>query len=211
MNYPDLAEVEKRSKLYWNQDGIPEIVMGGLWIVIGGAFLLRDSLPQASGLAAYYSMILILILMIAFLSAKWIVKILKDKYTFPRGGYMKLPEQTRPQRLLRGAVGGLIGGTTAVMIGLSVKHQTIADLASPAIGVLMAVAMLIASRRPGMRHFIWLSLASIILGVVLYPLKLQWSALYWFFIAIGISMAATGVCRFRSFVRSVPLPGGNEP
>ncbi|MBN1568922.1 MAG: hypothetical protein JXA73_13820 [Acidobacteria bacterium] len=210
MEYPNLDEVELRSKRYWNVDGIPEIVMGCLWIVLGGAFLLRDSLPQASGFAAFYSIILMVILIIAFLSAARIVKILKNRYTYPRGGYMELPESPRSQRLLRGTVGGLIGGATSVMIGLSLKHQTIADLSSPAIGVLFAAATLFASRKPGMRHLIWLSLASIILGVAMYPLKLQWSALYWFFILMGISMAVMGACRFRSFVRSVPLPGGNK-
>lgn len=210
MEYPNLDEMERRSKRYWNADGIPEIVMGCLWIVLGGAFLLRDSLPRASSLAAYYSMMLIGILVIGMLFAKWIVKILKNKYTFPRGGYMELREPTRLQRLLRGTVGGLIGGATALMIGLSVKHQTIADLASPAIGVLIAAAFLFASRQPGMRHFLWLSLASIVLGIAMYPLKLQWSTLYWYFIVIGICMAVMGACRFRSFIRSIPLPGGNE-
>ncbi len=210
MEYPNLAEVEQRSKRYWNVDGIPEIVMGGFWLLMGVAFVLQDLVPIDSWLAAAHSWAVMLVLMVFGLSANRIAKILKSKYTYPRSGYVEFREPSQSQRLLRFTVGGLAAAGFAVMIALSVKYRAIADISGPAFGVLMACGFLVASRQQGMGHFVWLSLISLLLGAALYPMKLAWMALSWFFIVMGVIFATVGIWRLRSFVRSIPLPGGND-
>jgi hypothetical protein len=210
MEYPNLTEVESRSKRYWDVDGIPEIVMGGVWIVWGVAFLLRDFIPRDSRLAGLSSWIVLIALVVVCWPANWIIRTLKNKYTFPRGGYVKFSDPPRSQRLLSMAAAGLVAAAIAVLVGLSAKHQTLADLSVPVFGVLMAGGFLIVSRRQGMGHFVWFSLISLVLGAVLYPLKLQWMGMPWYFIGMGVPFAAMGIYRLRAYVRSVPLPGGDE-
>ena len=210
MEYPDLNEVERRSKRYWTVDGIPEIVMGGIWILWGAAFLVPEFLARDSRFARGYSGFVWVILLASAFAANWIMKTLKNKYTFPRAGYVQFNEPRRSQRILTVLMGGLIAAALVPLFAISVKHQVIADVAAPAIGTLMAGGFLIASRRQGMPHWIWLSLISLILGAALYPLKLAWVALPWYFIGMGVAFALAGSCRFRAFVRSIPLPGGSE-
>ncbi|HTY61321.1 MAG TPA: hypothetical protein VMG30_03590 [Acidobacteriota bacterium] len=210
MEYPDLTELEGRSKRYWDVDGIPEFVMGSVFMLWGAAFVLRDLIPRGYRFAEACSWAIVVGLVISGWVANWIIKVLKNKYTFPRAGYVKFLEPTRSKRLLYGFVGGLSAAAFAIVFVLSMKNRAIADLSGPAIGLIMACGFLVVSRRPGMHHFIWYSLFSLVLGAALYPLKLEWAATWWYFIGIGAAFAVGGACRLRAFVRSIPLPGGNE-
>ena len=42
----DLRELERRPTKYWNEDGLPELVMGLLWVLWGGAWLVGNALPR---------------------------------------------------------------------------------------------------------------------------------------------------------------------
>ena len=42
MPHLNLREIENRPHRYWNVDGLPEIVMGALWVLWGLAFLSPD-------------------------------------------------------------------------------------------------------------------------------------------------------------------------
>ena len=35
MEYPDLKEIERRPKQYWNADGLPDLLFGFVWILWG--------------------------------------------------------------------------------------------------------------------------------------------------------------------------------
>ena len=98
MEYPDLAEVERRPRRYWNLDGIPEFIMGGLWVVWGFAFLVSSYLPGGSRIARVYSMVFPMILVVSALGSNWLAKQLKKKYTFPRAGYVEFHDPTRRAR-----------------------------------------------------------------------------------------------------------------
>ncbi len=210
MEYPDLTEIEGRSKRYWDVDGIPEIVMGGAFVLWGAGLLSRDFIPRNSRYADVLAWLPMVVLLVSSLIANWAIKALKNKYTYPRAGYVKFLEQARSKKLLTALVSGLSGAIVAVLFVLSARVKTIADLSGPAFGVVMALGLFVVSQRPGMRHFIWYSLYSLVLGAALYPLRLEWSAISWFFIAIGLAFVLGGTWRLRAFVRSVPLPGGNE-
>ena len=46
MQNVNLKDIESRPQQYWNIDGLPEVVMGGLWIIWGLASLIPDFLPK---------------------------------------------------------------------------------------------------------------------------------------------------------------------
>jgi hypothetical protein len=210
MEYPDLTEMERRSKRYWNVDGIPEMVMGIVWIVWGAGFLVQNAIPKGSRFSSLESWILPIALVGSGFAASWIIKILKNKYTFPRGGYVKFNAPPRSQRILTAVVAGLAAAVFAALFAFAASGRFDANVFGPIIGLIMAVGFLFGSRQPGLRHFVWFSLISLVFGAALYPLKLGWLALPWFFIVMGVPFIVAGVCRLRAYVRSVPLQGGDE-
>jgi hypothetical protein len=187
------------------------MVMGVVFVVWGAAHLLQDLLPRDSRFVRVYSWLYLLVLVVSALAANWITKKLKDKYTFPRGGYVKFHEPTRSRLLLGGIAGGLTAAAVAVLIPLSFRNRSIADLFVLTFSVVMAIGFVFLSRRLGMRHYTGLSLLSVLLGTTLYLLRLEWNGMWWFFVGIGMAFTVVGSFRLRAFVRSVPIPGGNEP
>jgi hypothetical protein len=210
MEYPNLTEMEKRSKRYWTVDGIPEMLMGALWIVWGAGFLVQDAIPKGSRLSHLYGWIILTLLVVSGLTANWIIKILKNKYTFPRGGYVKFSDPPKSQRWIAAVAAGLVGAAISLFYILAARGRFDANAFAPAFGLTMAIGFFFGSRKPGMRHFLWFSLISLVLGVALYPLKLGWNALPWLFIGLGVPFIVAGFCRLRAYVRSVPIQGGEE-
>lgn len=209
MQYPDLTEVAGRSKRYWDADGIPEIVMGGVWFVWGGGLLLQDSIPRSSRLSDLSSWIVLAAMLLTGLAANTVIKTLKNKYTFPRGGYVTFNAPSPARRLLAAVAAGLAAAVYAVLAVFAAKGHLDANAFAPAFAAAMAIGFLFVSMRPGMRHFIWFSLISLVLGAALYPLKLGLMAISWFFIGMGAPFIVSGICRLRAYVRNVPLQGGN--
>ncbi len=210
MEYPDLTEVAGRSKRYWTVDGIPEIVLGALWIVWGAGFLLQNAIPEDSRLADVGGWLILISMVATGIAADQIIKALKNKYTFPRGGYVKFSPPPQSQRILTMIAAALTAVVLSVLFVFASRGRFDANVLSPVFGALMALGFLFGSRKPGMRHFVWFSLMSLALGGALYPLKLGWMALPWIFIVMGVPSVVAGVCRLRSYVRNIPVQGGNE-
>jgi len=210
MEYPNLAEMEARSKRYWTVDGIPEMVMGVLWIVWGSGFLVQDAIPEGSRLSHLYGWMVLTLMMVSAFAANWAIKALKNKYTFPRGGYVKFSDPPKSQRWIVAVAAALVAVAISSMHVLAVRGRFDANVVAPVAGLVMAAGFLFGSRNPGMRHFLWFSLISLVLGAALYPLKLGWNALPWLLVGMGLPFIIAGVCRFRAYIRSVPIRGGEE-
>jgi len=202
MEYPELVEVERRGVRYWNADGLPEIVMGGLWVLWAAAFLLPEYRISGGWRGIYWTIAPFLLVGSGFASL-WLTKKLKSKYTFPRAGYVEWKEPSRAHHLLAALLAGAVAAGLAGLI-FSGRTDKMEDLAAPGFGALLAGALLIASRRQHLPHFLWLSAAALMLGFALYPLHLGWKGMLWLMLATGVEMALAGSLRFRSFLRSVP-------
>ena len=44
----ELRDLAARPRRYWHVDGIPELVMGLVWLLWGGALLLGEALPRGT-------------------------------------------------------------------------------------------------------------------------------------------------------------------
>jgi hypothetical protein len=210
MEYHNLTEIEARSKRYWTVDGIPEMVMGAIWIIWGVGFLVQNTIPKGSRLAEIYSWIIIALMLVFGFAANWIIKALKNKYTFPRGGYVKFSDPPKLQWWMTAIAAGLVAVAISLIGALVVKGRFDVNLIAPASGLILAIGFLFGSRMPGMRHLAWFSFLSLVMGAVFYLLKLGWSALPWLFTGLGVLFMVSGFCRLRAYLRSVPIQGGDE-
>jgi len=123
---------------------------------------------------------------------------------------VKFSDPPKSQRWIAAVAAALVASAISSMYVLAVRGRFDANVVAPAAGLVLAIGFLFGSRKPGMRHFLWFSLVSLVLGVALYPLKLGWNALPWLFVGLGAPFIVAGVCRFRAYVRNVPIQGGEE-
>jgi hypothetical protein len=199
----ELRDFESRPRRYWNIDGIPELVMGLVWIVWGLALVVGETLPRGSAAAAYYWMCVPAILVLSGVAATWLTRRLKARLTDPRTGYVELRQ---PGRGVHALTALIAIAAAAVLAGLVVSGRATGaeHMASPAVGVILSLAFVAASVRQKAPSFLALAGVALALGVAFAILKLGLTAMNWLFVGLGAATVLTGGWRLRSYLARHP-------
>lgn len=196
--YPNLTEIEGRPARSWSVDGLQELIMGVLWMMWGGSWLLGQLLPKNWMWGLYWTVVPVLLALSGF-AGNWAVKRLKERITFPRTGYVELKEPSRAVRLGTAAVAILVSGALAAMIvrseGKSVEHMI-----TPAVGVILSLSFLVASMKQKAPHYLVLAGVALALGIAFGALRTGWESLNWMFVVLGVIAAISGGIRLSRFV-----------
>lgn len=199
----DLRDAEQRAQRYWTIDGLPELLMGALWIVWGTAFLAGEALPRGPAWNVYW-MFTPAVLTLSGVAAVWTIKQLKARITFPRTGYVVWKAPTRPQRLLTAAVAILTALLLVVIISTG-RARGVDSVAAPALGVVLSLGFLVASVRQHAPYLLALAAVALTLAVVFGTVASGWDSVNWMFIALGAAAVVVGTVRLRIFLRKHPL------
>lgn len=207
MTAPDLDDLARRPQRYWNVDGLPELMMGVLWMLWGGAWPLGMSLPHDWRFGLYWLITPTLLVLSGF-AAVWAVKAVKARLTFPRTGYV---DWDRPGRAARwgtamvAIVGGLI---LAIGILLMKSGGRPEQMAMPITTVILSLAFVVASIRQRAPHYLALAAVAVALAIALGRMRTGWESLAWLFVFLGLATAAIGAVRLALFLRRHPrVPG----
>jgi hypothetical protein len=196
----DLREIERRAQRYWDVDGLPELVMGFLWVCWGGAWLIGDSLPRDWRGNAYW-LFVPAALMLSGVGAVAVVKRRKARRTFPRTGWVEWSEPSRRTRLAAAAV-ALV--TAAVLVRVANAESAAPRNVAPILGVILSLAFLVASVRQRAPHHLALAAVALTLGVALGGLGEGWSSANRLFVWVGAASALVGGVRLAVFLRRHP-------
>jgi hypothetical protein len=199
----DLGEIERRPMKYWNVDGLAEMMMGLLWILWGGSWLLGQSLPRGAAWSAYW-MFTPALLALTGAASIWATKALKTRITFPRWGYVEWKEPTRGQRLLAAAV-AMVGAALLAALLMRARANGIERVVPLAMGVLLSLAFVVASLTQRAPHLLPLAGVALMLGLAFSALNAGWQATNWMLIGLGTAMCISGTVRLRSFLKRNPL------
>ncbi|MBI5281125.1 MAG: hypothetical protein HY858_05530 [Candidatus Solibacter usitatus] len=200
--YPNLSDLQSRPLRYWNIDGLPELMMGLVWILWGGAFLLGESLPKG-GAHNFYWMLVPAILCLSGVASNWAVKRLKQRITYPRTGFVEMKPPSRAARLAAAAVAVVCAMALAALV-VRARANEVQTMISPIVGVLVSLAFLVASVRLKAPHYLALAGVSLALGLAFGAFQLGWESLNYLFIALGAACAATGALRLALFLKRHP-------
>lgn len=206
MQYPNLDDIGRRPQQYWNVDGLPEVVMGLLWMLWGGAWLFGETLPHDWRWNLYW-MFTPLVLVLTGCAAVWATKWLKARYTFPRTGYVDWKEPSRATRL---AAGGLALVTAMILVTILRAGGDARQHTAPVLGVILSLAFVVASIRQRAPHLLALAGVALALGVALGSVGGGWTTANWLFVWLGAASAVVGVVRLARFIRKHPRPSLGE-
>jgi hypothetical protein len=201
----DLTDIERRPQRYWNIDGLPELMMGLLWIVWGGAWLLGERIPRGSLYNAFW-MFVPAILALSGSAVVWATRALKTRITFPRAGYIAWQPPTRSAQLGAAAVCIMTAMILAATVVKVRNNAPASDLAAPVLGVILSLAFLIAAVSQHAPHYLALAGVAVALGIALGARGAGWESANWLFLLIGVASAAVGAARLLLFLRSHPRP-----
>lgn len=199
----NLSEIERRPAKYWNIDGLPELMMGLVWIVWGGSWLFGQSL-QRGALWNVFWMFTPALLALSSVASVWATKRLKARITFPRAGYVEWKEPTRRQRLVAAAVAMIVAALLAAMI-IRARVHGMGQVAPLAFGVLLSLGLVVASLTQRAPHMLALAAVALALGLALAGLNLGWESTNWMLIGLGIATVLSGSVRLGIFLKRHPL------
>lgn len=207
--FPDLEEVEGRSRRYWSMDGLPELMMGAMWIFWGAALLIGQSLPK-NWLWGVYWLATPAVLCLSGFATIWATKRLKARLTFPRTGYVEWKEPGWGVHLAAALVALAAAAALAALI-VTGRTGGMEQVTAPGVGLLLCLAFLVASLKQKAPHLLALSAAALTLGLAFGAARMGWNAINWMFLTLGGASAVLGGIRLALFLRKHPLAAAEEP
>jgi MFS family permease len=200
----DIEKIEKRTIQSFYEDGLPEISLGLIFLLLGGYFFAQAAIPEGSTLSSALSVLFFLVIVSAGFLVSRILRFLKRRITYPRTGYVafKKKEPSSKRRAATMIVGGIIGAAIAALYGISPSFKTL----FPAVnGLLLAVAVLLFAGKVGLVRFYILSAASAVIGLAVTAAgigDIKGISLYYGF--FGAALILSGLVALVTYLRKSP-------
>ena len=206
---PELVrDAMNRSKRYWNEDGIPEITIGGFWLLWGIIVLIPIAIPA---LAKFRSFISIMGVLAAPAFMDFAVRRWKERVTFPRGGYVQFRPPSGRMRLTLVIIAAVLGFAAMLLARFGGGSRPVPDWIGAIVGFLISVLLLqLAWRMKSVRLALmcWLVFAAGI-AVLLTGVPHE-SQMIYVFLAAGVVCLTDGGLRLREYKQQHPLPAGEQ-
>ena len=206
-------DVEQRVKRYWYSDGIAELSLGGMFLLLGIYFGLQGYFGEGSRASVIMQVGLFVIVFAGIVGVQWVVSTLKARLTYPRTGYVEYRKGGQDMKQRRNIV---IGVALALVAASIILFDFFGSLDSMILGTgVMVGAVFIALRgkSTGVTRFYGVGVFSILLGVVLSLDKMpQEYNLALFYGLLGVVLMISGVIVLFRYLRENPIPkdGDNE-
>jgi peptidoglycan/LPS O-acetylase OafA/YrhL len=208
MRHPNLDDLARRPVRYWNVDGLPDLMMGLLWIVWGGAWLIGQRIPQDSSWNLYWLVVPPALAASGF-AISWATRRLKERLTFPRTGYVEVKEPSRAARVSAAAVAITAALALAVMVLTSDMRQ-VEQMATPVLSVILGLSFVVVSLKQRAPHYLAFAGVAVALGLSLSAIEGGWESMNWMFLGLGVACALVGGLRLTLFLRQHPRSAAEE-
>ncbi len=198
MNDP-IDQAVRRARRYWYVDGLNEIAIGGLCLLLGIYFQVQGNLQIAALLREMLEIGLVLIIIGGVFLINKAMKFLKEQITYPRTGYVGYRHPSLFRRLATGLLAAAIAAViSAVLMIAPVGLDWMAGLT----GLILAAVWLFIAWRLQLSRFLVLSLVSLGGGVFLALTQLDGiagvSAIYFL---EGAALLVSGGLTFWAYLR----------
>jgi hypothetical protein len=197
-----LKKIHQRSLGYWFEDGLLEIVLGGLFLLLGVNFSIEGISDPGTLTRRLSGIIALLIMVFGSIAARPIIRTLKERITYPRTGYVtyRNPKPTRRSRTLSYS---LILGIVLIVVGIitSAPEKTLSWLPMFE-GVIIGGFLLFIGYRTLIYRFYVLGAISILVGTLLSVSGIgNLIGMGMLFIILGFSLLFSGGYRLYIYLR----------
>jgi hypothetical protein len=198
----DLDKAQRRAAHYWLQDGLNEIIVGILFVLVGVYLAVEYAVPRNAPLRTWIVLGFPVVIVGLFLVARRMVLALKDRYVHPRTGYVALRHRSPASRWIAGLLGGVIGALFVIVA----RAPAIVAWIPAAQGLVLGLLFLAAWRKVELTRFPVEGLLCALAGLGFSLLGIDESlATGLVFGWAGLVMAAGGALAFRVYQRTAPV------
>ena len=207
----DFNEVQQRVRHYWFKDGVGEIAVGGLFLMLslyfaGHYFAGTRFLPSVWNAPLYIDLGLAFLLLIGIVLTRKIIAVVKMHITYPRTGYVEYYIESKSSLLVRIAI--FVAGTLFVLLLIAIGRWVGSFKWIPAfLGVFFGGALIfLRTRTFGLKRFNYHASLSILLGLGLTFSSMPIPGLSVYYAVFGIWLLSWGVWVLAKYLRENPLP-----
>jgi hypothetical protein len=202
-------EIERRTKQYFYNDGLTEIAVGIVLLVLGVYFFGSVALPAGSVLKTWLDAAFVLIIFSGIFIVRRLVRFLKFRITYPRTGYVsyRKKEATPRRRAIAAVTGGIIGAALSVLLAVSPT----AKAWLPALnGFLLSFAVFLFARRTEIARYYILAAVSAVIGLLVALAGVRnVKGISLYYAAFGTAVITSGLVALIVYLRSTK-PGHGE-
>lgn len=196
-----LKNALKRPALYTVIDGIPQIVLGSLWLLWAAIVLLPAYYPHVIAPQARVFLLLMSMLVLP-LAMKRLIRSWKERVTYPRTGYIELRHRWTRTALI--AISGAAMG--AVWGQLVVRGTALKPWLPLVLGVGMSIGFLYWAIRVGSKRLGVMCWITTGLGLILSLQRVPFTeATGWILLASGVVSVGDGLLVMREYLAAHPL------
>jgi len=208
----ELEKAQRRARQYWHEDGVVEIVMGGLCLLLGLYFYFQTTLDPESTLFQILNVGMVLIVFGGVILGRRLVSYVKTRYTYPRTGYVSYRRKYAEKKQVWINVAVSIVMLVAILITVLLIEATDAYAWVPVVaGVVFGVVMLISAYRTGLLRFYILSGLFILSGAGLGLAGIgNILGLAVFFVIAGVALLISGGFTLGGYIQGSEPVGQNS-
>ncbi len=159
----NMDQIQRRTVGYWFDDGLVDLFVGGVFLLLG-AFFTGSGLFQRGFITALTVGIgQPLIILVGFLVGKKVIPLLKEKYIYPRTGYVAYRERSKVSRRRRIVIALVSGAVTsaAILLVLPNVGEALIWFIS---GIMIAAFIVFLGLRTGLIRYLILAGIAILIG-----------------------------------------------
>ena len=207
----DIEKIEKRTVQSFYEDGLFEIALGAVFLLLGGYFFAQMTAPKGSTLEDVLSILFVLVIGSSAFLASRILRFFKRRITYPRTGYVafKKKEPSTRRRVATAVVAGIIGASLAALYSLSPSVKVLLPAVN---GLLLAIAVLLFANKIGLIRYYLLAAASAVIGFAVTAAgvgDIKGVSLYYGL--FGAAALLSGLVTLVVYLRRSPRPGAAGP
>ena len=169
MNNQEIKAVAKKTERYWFEDGIWEIGFGLVNILLAAFFLLVESLNPPG---IVLMLLQVFVILGAFLGMSRLVKLFKERVTYPRTGYVAYRKPARGSRIKRSILTAFLAIGLAGMVAAAANVDLLRNTQALVTAILMAGALVYLGFRFNLARLYGLAVVTALLGAILSLLAL---------------------------------------
>ncbi len=205
---PDLKALAERPACYWNEDGIPELVIGALWIFYAASQLAGIGLRPGLVRTAFWIVMPLVWMVGCFYFTIWGIKRIKERVTYPRTGYVSyLTPRSAWAIGIVVSVLALAGIIILLFAGIGIRLMNLLPSVCSLLLAAFIAFLAIMLKTP---RLLILSGAALVSAIGMPLLHLGENGFLWLWLWLGTVSAVTGALRLRSFLRGHPRNQGRE-
>ncbi len=201
-----MQDTERRVKSYWYLDGIWEISIGGLFVLLGSFFGLAGYFGEDTKVGLIVMVIMVPSMLAGIFGIQWMVNTFKTRLTYRRTGYVEYRSDDKSGINSRYFVISMVLIVISSLIVFFTKFREL-DSIVLATGAMFSVVFIFVRGKPsGVLRFYLLGVFSLLLGIGLSLDNLsRVYSLAIFFYILGITVMVTGGIVLRRYLHENPM------